>query len=171
MNTLIIVDVDDTLFIDNIKHIINKTDNNEFDYSHYHRADTFSQCEPIQEVIDEINEYYKDPGNKVVFVTARSGMDDMDLYIQTFINAGLDVTHDDIFFAGVDKPTSLTTYELKQPIFEQLLDSQIWNKAKMYEDNKKNLVGFMWLCVDRNLPYELIWIDKGKIRPLSLIDL
>lgn len=162
MNTLIIVDVDDTLFVDNCKHIVNQIDD-RFDYSHYYSAETFSQCVPIQPVIDQINIHLADPKCTVVFVTARSGMDDMDKYIETFVNAGLDVKHHDVIFAGMDQPNNSSTYELKRPVFERLLDSQIWNNALIYEDNERNLTGFHNLCLDRDIPHTLWLVDNQEL--------
>jgi len=153
MNTLVVFDVDDTLFHDNIKGTITENEHGLFNFTPYHSASKFSECLPIPSMIARAKSHIE-LGDYVTFVTARSGMDDMVKYIVTFRNQGLDIASDLVHFAGFDQDNDVPTSELKRPVFEKLLKKNIWNLAIIYEDNLRNAKVFHECCLDADTPFE-----------------
>lgn len=173
MNTLVVFDVDDTLFTTNcLVDIIdaktgkiidriagrdfdheNFAKGHEFGFDDYRCAVTFSKSQPIAHMIGIAKSHMANPNDTVAFVTARCQIDDIKMYIDTFHKTGLHINKTDVIFAGgSNRNSGMSSHDLKRPVFEKLLRQNIWNQAIVYDDNAKNLKVFRELAFDVDVP-------------------
>jgi hypothetical protein len=156
---LTIFDIDDTLFVSKARVIVKNTNtgqtkaltpmefnsyklrkNEEFDFGEFKSAKIFYQtATPIGRMVQKakaiINNATK-KGSKVIIVTARSDMDDKNLFIKTFEAHGIPMKNVYVERAG---NMSGSSAENKQIIFRKYLKTGEYARIRLFDDHKENL--------------------------------
>jgi len=158
---LVIFDIDDTLVHTQTKvHVVRDgqvtKSLNSHDFTHYklqpgetfdfgdfrNAHDFFHNSKPIIPMMNQLK-HDINTGNKVVMVTARADFDDKELFLDTFRKYGIDMTKVHVYRAG--NLTGGSTEDRKKKIIGNLLSSDSFSKAIMYDDAIPNLDSFISL--------------------------
>ena len=162
---LSIFDIDETLFhtkakvqvlkdgkinkiLDNQQFNSYKLKNGEsFDYGQFKSAKIFKETStPITKIIKKakrIIHYAIRSGAKVIIVTARQDMDDKKLFKEAFEAQGIDIGKVYVERAGnIGKKTASAN---KVVIFKKYLDTVLYARVRLFDDDKNNLKAFMSL--------------------------
>lgn len=165
--TLTIFDIDDTLFhttakINVVKNgkVVRELSNQEFntyklgageqfDFSQFKDAEKFNrESTPIKKMFDKARNILRSterhPNNRVVIITARTNLDDRDVFLDTFRKHGLDIDKIRIERAG-NIGGGLFPAEQKAIIIRNILNTKQFNKVKMFDDSISNLAKFLKL--------------------------
>ena len=158
--SLTIWDVDDTLFNTTagvVLHSPNATPrklasdefinytlkpNEHFDFSQYEDAKLFYDTSvPIKNIwktaLKTLEKIGKHPGSRMVIVTARRELDDMDLFKETFHQHGMDMSKVSIF--------TVSGSANKKPVIRELLKQGNYTNTRLFDDHQQNLEDFLSL--------------------------
>ncbi len=156
--SLVIFDIDDTLFHSSAKVFIKKggkviksltaaeyneyqlQDGESFDFSDFKSAATFSKtAKPIKSVLNIAKQLLK-RNSDVYIVTARADLDDKQVFLDVFRKNGVPIDKTHIFRAGNIKAPSGPIAKAK--IIDTLLKRKDYGSAYMFDDHKDNLRAF-----------------------------
>lgn len=191
---LTIFDIDDTLFKTdaNIK-VINPDGSHKLlstdEYNNYHLKDGekfnydefkdsqlfYDTSKPIENIwktaTNTLNNIGKRPGSRVVIVTARSDLDDKDLFLDTFRKHGLDMNKVHVYRAG--NINSGDSASKKKIVIRNLLKTGDYTEVRLFDDHQGNLVAFLELSEEfPNIIFKAFPVGpEGKIgNPVILIN-
>lgn len=157
---LTIFDIDDTLFVSKARVLVkNKNtgqskaltpmefnsyklrNNEEYDYGEFRSAKIFYQtATPIGRMVQKakaiINNATK-KGSKVIIVTARSDMDDKDLFIKTFEAHGIPMKN--VYVERAGNMSGKNSAANKAIIFRKYLKTGEYARIRLFDDHKENL--------------------------------
>lgn len=157
---LTIFDIDDTLFVSKARVIVKNTNtgqtkpltpmefnsyklrkNEEFDFGEFKSSKIFYQtATPIGRMVQKAKAIIKNAtkkGSKVIVVTARSNMDDKNLFIKTFESHGIPMKNVYVERAGnIKGPSSAAN---KKIIFRKYLKTGEYARIRLFDDHKENL--------------------------------
>jgi len=157
---LTIFDIDDTLFVSKARVIVKNTNtvqtkpltpmefnsyklrkNEEFDFGEFKSSKIFYQtATPIGRMVQKAKAIIKNAtkkGSKVIVVTARSNMDDKNLFIKTFESHGIPMKNVYVERAGnIKGPSSASN---KKVIFRKYLKTGEYARIRLFDDHKENL--------------------------------
>ena len=163
--TLNIFDIDDTLFRtaanvmvvgpSGIKTLTASEFNSyrlaegeRYDFGQFQDAqlfkDTSTPIETVWRAAKNILENIgKRPGSRVVVVTARSDLDNKDVFLETFEKHGMDMSKVHVFRAGnLNEGNSANN---KKVIIRRLLETGHFNESRLFDDHHGNLQAFLEL--------------------------
>ena len=157
---LTIFDIDDTLFRTKAKVLVRKVGDGGkpkhlsprqfnsyklgkdeyFDYGEFKSSKLFYQtATPIGKMVKKAKAIIRNAvakGSKVIIVTARSDMDDKNLFIKTFEMHGIPMDNVHVYRAGNSGGSS---GKAKQVIFKQFLDTGEFGRIRLFDDDTGNL--------------------------------
>jgi hypothetical protein len=157
---LTIFDIDDTMFISKAKVRVKNTNtdkvkeltpqeynnyklgNNEvWDYGEFKSAKLFYQtATPIARMIEKAKAIIKNAtarGSKVIIVTARSDMDNKDLFIKTFEAHGIPMKN--VYVERAGNVGGKNSAANKTVVFKKYLDTNKYARVRLFDDHKDNL--------------------------------
>ena len=163
---LTIWDIDDTLFKTKAKAVVVRPDGSrisltqkehsnyklkpgeKFDMSQFQNSQLFyDTSKPIsniwrtaQHVLQTIG---KRPGSRMVIITARSDLDDKDLFLDTFRKHGMDMSKVHVYRAG--NLSTGSSAKNKATIIRNLLEAGDYTEVRLFDDNYDNHVSFLRL--------------------------
>ena len=182
---LTMFDIDDTLFTtDNKVHVVkggqtirklNAAEFNmykrgpgeQYDYKEFADAARFQrEAKPIRPLLAKLKAMAKNikqkAGSQIIMLTARRNFDDKNIFLNTFRKFGIPI--DDI---RVERAGNINARSdvAKKMIVNDYLSKGIFNRVRLYDDHKQNLVSFLKLRDDYpNVDFEAYLVDKGKVR-------
>lgn len=120
----------------------------KFDDSEFESSEIFHKtASPIKTVWDRArklaSDVDKNPSSSVFIVTARQKMDDTDLFIQTFVKHGLDMSNVRVLYAGNLKKGS--SPDNKKALIRTLIVAGPYTEVNFYDDKEENLEAFLRL--------------------------
>ena len=156
---LTIFDIDDTMFVSKARVIVRNVNtgktkaltpqqfntyklrgNEEFDYGEFRSSKIFYQtATPIARMIQKAKAIIRNAtkkGSKVIVVTARSDMDDKNLFIKTFEAHGIPMKNVYVERAGNMGGSSAQN---KKVIFRKYLKTGEYARVRLFDDHKENL--------------------------------
>jgi len=175
------IDIDNTLFKtfakikvidDKSGKIIKELDNQEFntfilppdthyDFAEFKNAELFNKTSiPIPKTIDRIKRMFvniSERKSKVVFLTARSNLDNKELFLETFRKYGIPIDNIYVERAGNLKGTVSSN---KKVIVLKYIATGEYRRVRLIDDDMKNLKEFLKL--QNTLPESLINKIKKK---------
>ena len=157
---LTIFDIDDTMFTskarvrvknkntNKIKELSPKAYNNyklgkdeEWDYGEFKSSKIFYQtATPIARMVAKAKAIIKNAtkaGSKVIVVTARSDMDDKDLFIKTFEAHGIPMKN--VYIERAGNMGGKNSAANKTIIFKKYLKTDEYARVRLFDDHKENL--------------------------------
>jgi len=157
---LTIFDIDDTMFISKARVIVkNKNNKTEkpltpqefnsyklgkdeyFDYGEFRSSKIFYQtATPIARMVEKAKAIIKNAtakGSKVIVVTARSDMDDKDLFIKTFEAHGIPMKN--VYVERAGNMSGKNSAANKSIIFRKYLKTDEYARVRLFDDHKENL--------------------------------
>jgi len=157
---LTIFDIDDTMFVskarvrvkntntDKVKELTPqeynnyKLGNNEvWDYGEFKSAKLFYQtATPIARMIEKAKAIIKNAtarGSKVIIVTARSDMDNKDLFIKTFEAHGIPMKN--VYVERAGNVGGKNSAANKTVVFKKYLDTNKYARVRLFDDHMDNL--------------------------------
>lgn len=173
------VDLDETLFhtfakihvVKNavvVKKLSNKEFNNyilqtgeTFDFSEFRDAKLFNETSVpinstllrIQKMIKQIKE--NNSSSRIILLTARADFKDKELFLQTFLDNGIDVKDKSVFY--IERSGNITqgsVAEKKRNIILKYLKTGLYRKCRIIDDDLNNIKHF--LDLEKNIPKEVI---------------
>lgn len=182
MAYIAIFDLDDTLFTSEAKikvlldgRVVSRLtpseynkyvllDNEQYDFSEFISSEIFNRtAKPIRHVID-LFMCFIESGTDVCIVTAREDLDNKETFLETFRNHGIDIDKAHVHRAGNIGfgPAA------KKQVIDQLLSTQKYNSAFMFDDHKGNLEAFQELNTKyTEIEFKPIYVDEeGKLLAL-----
>jgi len=195
LNRILFVDIDDTTFTTGSRvKVLNKNNqivsyltsseyahyqfngNELFDFSEFEDSEIFYRtAKPIKPIVNLIKFNYNaikngKIGGKIIFLTARTDMNDKQRFLDTFIRYGINVKDTNIIYisrAGNHRMGSIPEAKIK--IVKEYLDTGMYNVAQMYDDLERNLRSFLSIRKDYSsikfMAYKVFTLDEK----LSLI--
>lgn len=189
---LTIFDIDDTLFkTDASVHVKNKngekrklttqeynkhtlSNDESYDFSEFKDAKRFNATSvPIENIwktaLTTLNNIEKQPGSRVVIVTARPDLDDKDLFLDTFRKHGLDMDKIHVYRAG--NIMHGDSADKKKIVIRNLLQSGQYTEVRLFDDHKDNLAAFLELSEEfPGVTFKAFPVDKsGNISPAIVL--
>jgi hypothetical protein len=166
---LTIWDIDNTLFKTAAQAVVKRSDGStftlspeeynsyqlkpgeSFDMSQFQNAKLFyDTSKPIaniwrtaQTVLQNIG---KRPGSRMVVVTARSDLDNKDLFLNTFRKHGMDMSKVHVYRAG--NISSGNSAMNKQTVIRNLLNAGNYTEVRLFDDNYDNQAAFLRLKLE-----------------------
>lgn len=157
---LTIFDIDDTMFVSKARVIVkNKNNTREkpltpqefnsyklskdeyFDYGEFRSSKIFYQtATPIARMVEKAKAIIKNAtakGSKVIVVTARSDMDDKDLFIKTFEAHGIPMKN--VYVERAGNMGGKNSAANKSIIFKKYLKTDEYARVRLFDDHKENL--------------------------------
>ena len=157
---LTIFDIDDTMFVSKAKVRVQNTNtgkikeltpqeynnyklgNNEvWDYGEFKSAKLFYQtATPIARMIEKAKAIIKNAtarGSKVIIVTARSDMDNKDLFIKTFEAHGIPMKN--VYVERAGNVGGKNSAANKTIVFKKYLDTNKYARVRLFDDHMDNL--------------------------------
>jgi len=183
-SSLTIFDIDDTLFhtISHV-HVIRggkrvasltpaefnvytlRTDEH-YDFADFtsakHFMDTAKPIDTVFRTAKRMMQKLKSPNKRFIIVTARSDMDDKNLFINTFRKYGFDIDRSHIYRAGnINAPAP----EAKKQIIRAEMIKSKYQVVRMFDDAQKNIDRFLELKSEfPNAKFEAFLIkENGRI--------
>ena len=140
-----------------------------FDFEEFQNAEKFhKESKPIhgvwQTVLRTQQNLKRRPGSLIAIVTARSEFDNQELFKQTFLSHGLDISKVKFFTVGGSKN--------KKPLIEKLLGAGDYSETTMLDDHPENLRDFLSLHQDfPEITFKAFLIDPehGKVSNNAVI--
>lgn len=185
---LTIFDIDDTLFKTDAKvHVKDKdgqkkalstqefnnhklSQDQEYDFSEFKDAKKFYDTSvPIKNIWNTaqntLENVGKRPGSRVVIVTARSDLDNKDLFLDTFRKHGLDMKKVHVYRAG--NIQNGNSADKKKIVIRNLLEKGKFTEVRLFDDHQENLEEFLKLSTEfPGLVFKAFAVSKtGKIAP------
>jgi hypothetical protein len=160
---LTIFDIDDTMFVSKARVIVKNKNtgqskpltpmefnsyklrkNEEYDFCEFRSAKIFYQtATPIARMVQKAKAIISNAtkkGSKVIVVTARSDMDDKNLFIKTFEAHGIPMKNVYVERAG---NMSGSSAENKKVIFRKYLKTGEYARIRLFDDHKENLTALL----------------------------
>jgi len=160
---LTIFDIDDTMFVSKARVIVKNKNtgqskpltpmefnsyklrkNEEYDFGEFRSAKIFYQtATPIARMVQKAKAIISNAtkkGSKVIVVTARSDMDDKNLFIKTFEAHGIPMKNVYVERAG---NMSGSSAENKKVIFRKYLKTGEYARIRLFDDHKENLTALL----------------------------
>jgi len=170
-NTITFIDIDDTTFKTGSKvsvrnendEIVRRLTSEEynnyqlkpgeyFDYREFSDSSIFNKtAKPIPNVLRRVNQFLnviklKRNHDKIVFLTARTDMDDKETFLDAFRKIGIPVDNKDIvYIERAGNLVTMSTPEAKAHIIKKYLDKKIYSQTRMLDDSIHNLSEFLKL--------------------------
>ena len=187
---LTIFDIDDTMFISKAKVRVKNTNtgkvkeltpqeyndyklgNNEvWDYGEFKSAKLFYQtATPIARMIEKAKAIIKNAtarGSKVIIVTARSDMDNKDLFIKTFEAHGIPMKN--VYVERAGNVGGKNSAANKTVVFKKYLDTNKYARVRLFDDHIDNLKALLDLKRDYpNVEFFAYLADlKGSVKRIK----
>ena len=187
---LTIFDIDDTMFVskarvrvkntntDKVKELTPqeynnyKLGNNEvWDYGEFKSAKLFYQtATPIARMIEKAKAIIKNAtarGSKVIIVTARSDMDNKDLFIKTFEAHGIPMKN--VYVERAGNVGGKNSAANKTVVFKKYLDTNKYARVRLFDDHIDNLKALLDLKRDYpNVQFFAYLADlKGSVKRIK----
>ncbi len=144
-------------------------DGEEFNFDEFRDAELFKKTSiPIWKVVNVLKGMFKREHigkQKVIFLTARSDFDKKNIFLDTF--KGIGVPIENIYVERTGNLSSGTTSQRKEKTVRKYLDTGEFTVAKLYDDDIKNLKGFLSLQNDYpDIQFHAIHVinSEGKMR-------
>ena len=157
---LTIFDIDDTMFISKARVIVKNKNNTKekpltpqdfnsyklskdeyFDFGEFKSSKIFYQtATPIARMVAKAKAIIKNAtakGSKVIVVTARSDMDDKDLFIKTFEAHGIPMKN--VYVERAGNMSGKNSAANKSIIFRKYLKTDEYARVRLFDDHKENL--------------------------------
>jgi len=157
---LTIFDIDDTMFISKARVIVKNKNNTKekpltpqdfnsyklskdeyFDFGEFKSSKIFYQtATPIARMVAKAKAIIKNAtakGSKVIVVTARSDMDDKDLFIKTFEAHGIPMKN--VYVERAGNMSGKNSAANKSIIFKKYLKTDEYARVRLFDDHKENL--------------------------------
>jgi len=153
---LSVFDLDETLFktfaqviVMNNNKVAQKLSNSEFNSYKLKDGESFSFVEfrsskifkdtsvPIENTVNLLNTIIKKvekkgKGSKVIILTARSNMDNKDLFLSKFRETGIDI--DKIYIERAGSRGDFNIKEIKRKIIEEYLSDGLYTRVRIFDD-------------------------------------
>jgi len=187
---LTIFDIDDTMFVSKAKVRVQNTNtgkikeltpqeynnyklgNNEvWDYGEFKSAKLFYQtATPIARMIEKAKAIIKNAtarGSKVIIVTARSDMDNKDLFIKTFEAHGIPMKN--VYVERAGNVGGKNSAANKTVVFKKYLDTNKYARVRLFDDHIDNLKALLDLKRDYpNVEFFAYLADlKGSVKRIK----
>src|SRR5210317_1865390 len=162
---LTIFDIDDTMFKSKARVIVKSKSgkrkalspqdfnsyklgkDEEFDFGEFKSSQIFYQtATPIANMVAKAKAIIKNAtkaGSKVIIVTARSDMDDKDLFLKTFEAHGIPM--DNVYVERAGNMGGKNSAANKAIIFRKYLKSNKYARVRLFDDHKENLDALLYL--------------------------
>jgi hypothetical protein len=164
-----------------IKKLSNQQFNNyqlqpgeSFDFREFRDADLFAKTsKPIVPMIKKIKSFFKNLKGKgeIALLTARGDFDNKEKILEYFKGLGIDVGHFKdgkihiIRTGNLGKPSAIA----KKEVVSNILKTNKFYKARLYDDDKKNLETFLSLQQDfPNIIFEAYIVNHGTAKRFKL---
>ena len=164
-----------------IKKLSNKEFNNyqlqpeeSFDFREFRDAELFAKTsKPINSMIKKIKSFFRNLKGKgeIALLTARADFDNKDRILEYFRGLGIDVGHYKdgkihiIRTGNLGKPSAIA----KKEVVSNILKTNKFYKARLYDDDKRNLEVFLSLEKDfPNIIFEGYLVNHGKVKRFRL---
>jgi len=186
---LTIFDIDDTMFKSKARVIVKSKSgkrkalspqdfnsyklgkDEEFDFGEFKSSQIFYQtATPIANMVAKAKAIIKNAtkaGSKVIIVTARSDMDDKDLFLKTFEAHGIPMKN--VYVERAGNMSGKNSAAAKQIIFKKYLDTGEYSRIRLFDDHKENLDAL--LDLQRQFPdvdmFAYLANDKGSVKRIK----
>jgi hypothetical protein len=145
-----------------------------FDFREFKDSDLFAKTsKPIEGMIKKIKSFFRNLSNKgeIALLTARSDFDNKSKILNYFRGLGIDVGHFKdgkihiIRTGNLGKPTA----QAKKEVVSNILKTNKFYKARLYDDDKKNLQEFLSLKNDfPEIIFEAYLVNNGKAKKYKI---
>lgn len=195
-NTILFVDIDDTLFKTTAKVIVEDKDTNEeikqldsmefntyklqpnekYNFKQFKDSKIFNDtAKVINSTVRKLHNFQKTfknaegyDHNKIIFITARADMNDKNIFLHSFIKAGIKVGDKSRVYIRRSGSELLndseSIHEAKTRIMKEYLNSYPYEKAVFFDDSKDNLKSFMSLENEfNNTEFIAIEVSSGLL--------
>lgn len=119
-----------------------------YDFSEFRSAHHFNKEQPIIPMLNKMKAIHNSskmhPNSRVIINTARSDFDDKHKFAKAWLKHGVDIHHIKVERAG-NIQTTQTVAEKKAEVMRKHLDTGRYKEAHLYDDDHKNLDGFLSL--------------------------
>lgn len=169
-NGLTIFDIDDTLFHTTakiavlkdgkkVKELTNQEFNTyklepgeSFDFGQFRDADKFfKESQPIEKMLNKakaiLKNVGKNPGSRIVIITARNDFNNKQKFLKTFAKHGLDMRKIRVERAGKINDVSNVAMK-KVVIIRNYLNTKEFSRVRLFDDSMANLKAFLTLKQD-----------------------
>jgi len=186
---LTIFDIDDTMFKSKARVIVKSKSekrkalspqdfnsyklgkDEELDFGEFKSSQIFYQtATPIAKMVAKAKAIIKNAtkaGSKVIIVTARSDMDDKDLFLKTFEAHGIPMKN--VYVERAGNMGGKNSAASKQIIFKKYLDTGEYSRIRLFDDHKENLDAL--LDLQRQFPdvdmFAYLANDKGSVKRIK----
>jgi hypothetical protein len=186
---LTIFDIDDTMFTTKARVLVKNTKGGEpipltpqmfnsyklkkgeyYDYGEFKSSKIFFKTAiPIGKMIAKAKAIIRNAtakGSKVIIVTARSDMDDRDLFIRTFEEHGIPM--DNVYVERAGNMSNKSSAAAKQIIFRKYLQTDNYARIRLFDDHMENLTALLDLKREfPNVSFEAYLVNKkGKVKKI-----
>ncbi len=133
----------------------------QFDFSEFHDSKLFKETSvPIPEMVARIKKMIKKikenkSFSRIIVLTARQDFWDKDLFLQAFIEQGIDVSDKNVFY--IDRAGNIregTIAEKKRKKILEYLKTGIYRRCRIIDDDLENINAFLEL--ENNLPKDIV---------------
>jgi len=141
-----------------------------FDFREFSDSELFAKTsKPIIPMIKKIKSFFKNLKGKgeIALLTARADFDNKDKILEYFRGLGIDVGHYKdgkihiIRTGNLGKPSAIA----KKEIVSNILKTNKFYKARLYDDDKRNLEVFLSLQQDfPHIIFEAYLVNHGKVK-------
>jgi len=181
--TLNIFDIDDTLFMSTAKTAVvkdgktlRKLDTKEllhyklkpgekFDFGEFRSGKHFyDTATPIEKMIRRAQQtVHGETNSKTIIITARSDLNDKDLFLQKFREHGFPIDQVHVERAGNVKSKGTNSPLSKGVVIRKYIASKQYNKMRMWDDHPGNLSLFLKLGkMHPEIKFEAYLVDSEK---------
>ena len=186
---LTIFDIDDTMFTTKARVLVKNTKGGKpmpltpqmfnsyklkkgeyYDYGEFKSSKIFFKTAiPIGKMIAKAKAIIRNAtaaGSKVIIVTARSDMDDRDLFIRTFEEHGIPM--DNVYVERAGNMSNKSSAAAKQIIFRKYLQTDNYARIRLFDDHMENLTALLDLKREfPNISFEAYLVNKkGKVKKI-----
>lgn len=181
-STLNIFDVDDTLFRSKSSVVVKKdgkevrelsTDEfnsyklkpgEEYDFSQFRSSKQFNKTAvPIVKMIDRARRAIltSDKNDRTIIITARSDLDDKELFLQTFRDHGFPIDNVYVERSGnLDRlKKGVSTHIRKGVILKKYIGSGAYDRVRIWDDHELNLSFLVSICEKLNIEAQAFLVD------------
>jgi hypothetical protein len=168
LGSLTIFDIDETLFHTTAKikvvdkegkpkelsnqefNTFNPEQGEQLDFSEFKDAEKFNkESKPIPKMVNKmiaiLGNVSKNPKSKVIILTARSDFDNKEVFLDTFRKHGINIDMVYVERAG-NLQSNLPVAEKKNTIIRKYLDTNQFDKVRLYDDAQSNIEAFKSLA-------------------------
>lgn len=183
VDTLSVWDIDDTLFVSpktfvyvvkNNKIVRKLTTeefngyrlgpNEKFDFFEFRDSNIFfNTAQPLSANLKKAKTALESKTTMVLILTARADFNDKNTFLRKFQMYGLDMSKPNIHVSRSGN-LGMGTAEGKKAVLEEVLSTNRFKKAMMYDDDEKNLKVFLSIK-KKDLDLKAYIVKQGKILP------